>query len=56
MFTLAMKSMFHTDYENYANVLIAIVKQKLQIRSALYICLRILSVSIFEKTELSCAL
>ena len=37
-------------------VLIAIVKKKLQLDASLYTCLQILSVSIFEKTELSCAL
>jgi hypothetical protein len=37
-------------------VLIAIVKKELQLNASLYICLQILSVSIFEKTELSCAL
>ena len=37
-------------------VLIAIVKRELQLKASLYTCLQILSVSIFEKTELSCAL
>jgi hypothetical protein len=37
-------------------VLIAIVKKELQLSASLYTCLQILSVSIFEKTELSCAL
>lgn len=37
-------------------VLIAIVKKELQIEASLYTCLQILSVSVFEKTELSCAL
>jgi len=37
-------------------VLIAIVKKKLQLDASLYTCLQILSVSIFEKTEISCAL
>lgn len=37
-------------------VLIAIIKKELQINASLYTCLQILSVSIFEKTELSCAL
>ncbi len=36
-------------------VLIAIIKKELQINASLYTCLQILSVSIFEKTELSCA-
>jgi Domain of unknown function (DUF4372)/Transposase DDE domain len=37
-------------------VLIAIVKKELQLNASLYTCLQILSVSIFEKTEISCAL
>ena len=37
-------------------VLIAIVKKELQLNASLYTCLQILSVSIFEKTELSCGL
>jgi hypothetical protein len=37
-------------------VLIAIVKKELNLDASLYTCLQILSVSIFEKTELSCAL
>jgi len=37
-------------------VLIAIVKKDLQLNASLYTCLQILSVSIFEKTEISCAL
>ena len=37
-------------------VLIAVVKKELQLNASLYKCLQILSVSIFEKTELSCAL
>ncbi|CAN7355618.1 IS4 family transposase [Variovorax sp. LjRoot178] len=37
-------------------VLIAIVKKELQLAASLYTCLQILSVSVFEKTELSCAL
>jgi hypothetical protein len=36
-------------------VLIAIVKKELKLEAPLYTCLQILSVSIFEKTELSCA-
>jgi hypothetical protein len=36
-------------------VLIAIIKKELQINASLYTCLQILSVSIFEKTGLSCA-
>jgi transposase len=38
------------------NVLIAIVKKELQLDASLYSLLQILSVSVFEKTELSCAL
>ncbi len=37
-------------------VLIAIVKKELQLDVSLYTCLQILSVSVFEKTEVSCAL
>ena len=36
-------------------VLIAIIKKELQINTSLYTLLQILSVSVFEKTELSCA-
>jgi hypothetical protein len=35
---------------------IAIVKKELKLDASLYTCLQILSVSIFEKTEISCAL
>jgi hypothetical protein len=37
-------------------VLIAIAKKELQLKSSLYTCLQILSVSVFEKTLISCAL
>jgi hypothetical protein len=37
-------------------VLIAIVKKQLQLDASLYTCLQILSVSVFEKIEVSCAL
>ncbi|MHB1565727.1 MAG: IS4 family transposase [Acidiferrobacter sp.] len=37
-------------------VLIAIVKKELQLDASLYALLQILSVSVFEKTEISCAL
>ena len=37
-------------------VLIAIVKTELQLDASLYTCLQILSVSIFEKTQIKCAL
>ena len=37
-------------------VLIAIVKKELQLEASLYTCLQILSVSVFEKTQISCAL
>jgi hypothetical protein len=37
-------------------VLIAIVKKELQLEASLYTCLQILSVSVFEKIEVSCAL
>ena len=36
--------------------LIAIVKKGLHLNSSLYTCLQILSVSVFEKTLISCAL
>lgn len=36
-------------------VLIAIVRKELQIDASMYTCLQILSVSVFEKTQLSCA-
>ena len=36
-------------------VQIAIVKKEMQLSASLYTCLQILSVSIFEKTEISCA-
>jgi hypothetical protein len=37
-------------------VLIAIARKELQITASMYTCLQILSVSVFEKTQLSCAL
>jgi hypothetical protein len=37
-------------------VLIAIAKKEMKLDASLYTCLQILSVSIFEKTEISCAL
>ncbi len=37
-------------------VLIAIVKKELHLDASLYTCLQILSVSVFEKTEITCAL
>lgn len=37
-------------------VLIAIVKKELHLNASLYTCLQILSVSVFEKTEISCTL
>ena len=36
-------------------VLIAIVRKELQIEASMYTGLQILSVSVFEKTQLSCA-
>ena len=36
-------------------VLIAIVRKELQIEASMYTCIQILSVSVFEKTQLSCA-
>ena len=41
---------------SYTYVLIAIVKKELHLDASLYTCLQILSVSVFEKTEISCAL
>ena len=37
-------------------VLIAIAKKELRLKTSLYTCLQILSVSVFEKTQVSCAL
>ena len=37
-------------------MLIAIVKKELQLKTSLYTCLQIFSVSVFEKTQVSCAL
>ena len=37
-------------------VLIAIVKKELHLDASLYTCLQILSVSVFEKIDMSCAL
>ena len=37
-------------------VLIAIIKKELKLDASLYTCLQILSVSVFEKTTISCAL
>jgi hypothetical protein len=37
-------------------MLIAIVRKEIQLDASLYPCLQILSVSVFEKTEVSCAL
>jgi hypothetical protein len=36
-------------------VLIAIVRKELQLEASMYTCLQILSVSVFERTQLSCA-
>ena len=36
-------------------VLIAIVKKELRLDASLYTCLQILSVSVFEKTSITCA-
>lgn len=38
------------------DVLIGIVKKELQLKASLYTLLQIFSVSVFEKTEISCAL
>ena len=37
-------------------VLIVIVKKELHLDASLYTCLQILSVSVFEKTQIPCAL
>ena len=50
----AVKSQIWCAIATY--VLIAIVKKELNIDSSLYNCLQILSVSVFEKTLISCAL
>jgi Transposase DDE domain len=50
----AVKSQIWCAVATY--VLIAIVKKELNLDASLYTCLQILSVSIFEKTEISCAL
>jgi IS4 transposase len=50
----AVKSQIWCAIATY--VLIAIVKKELKLDASLYTCLQILSVSIFEKTEISCAL
>ena len=49
-----MKSQIWCAISTY--LLIAIVKKELQLDASLYTLLQILSVSVFEKTELSCAL
>jgi len=50
----AVKTQFWCAVSTY--VLIAIVKKELHLNAPLYTCLQILSVSVFEKTEISCAL
>ena len=50
----AVKSQIWCAIATY--VLIAIVKKELKLKTSLYACLQVLSVSIFEKTEISCAL
>ena len=50
----AVKSQVWCAIASY--VLIAIVKKELQLDASLYTCLQILSVSVFEKTHISCAL
>ena len=50
----AVKSQIWCAVATY--VLIAIVKKEFQLDASLYTCLQILSVSVFEKAELSCAL
>jgi IS4 transposase len=50
------KFMGNSENAVKTNVLIAIVKKELQLNASLYTLLQILSVSIFEKTEVSSAL
>ena len=50
----AVKTQIWCDIATY--VLIAIVKKELQLKTSLYTCLQIFSVSVFEKTQVSCAL
>jgi transposase len=50
----AVKTQIWCAVSTYA--LIAIVKKELQLNASLYTLLQILSVSVFEKTQLSCAL
>jgi hypothetical protein len=50
----AVKSQIWCAVATY--VLIAIVKKELNLDASLYTCLQILSVCMFEKTEISCAL
>lgn len=50
----AVKSQIWCAVSTY--VLIAIVKKELQLKASLYTLLQILSVSVFEKTQISCAL
>jgi hypothetical protein len=50
----AVKTQIWCAVATYA--LIATLKKELQLDASLYACLQILSVSIFEKTEISCAL
>lgn len=38
-----------------SDVLIAIVRRELQLEASMYTCLQVLSVSVFEKPQLSCA-
>ena len=52
--TLSVKTQVWCAVATY--VLIAIVKRELHLDASLYTCLQILSVSVFEKTQLSCAL
>ncbi len=49
----AVKAQIWCAVSNYA--LIAIVKNELQLDASLYTLLQILSVSVFEKIQLSCA-
>jgi IS4 transposase len=50
----AVKSQVWSAIATY--VLVAIVRKELELTASLYTCLQILSVSLFEKTQLLCAL
>jgi hypothetical protein len=57
---MTLKASIHAGFRGFSGattyVLIAIVKKELQLKASLYTFLQILSVSVFEKTSISCAL